>query len=384
MAKNRKSSSNKRLIFLLISAVLIVIFANLLPKIQVYINQPQAAALLTFPQDHASHPKFKTEWWYLNLLTKTLNTDGTNGKDLGYVLSFSRLGNIKGLLSSRYDQNTKSFNEKTHPGGDLTVYLTDNQYLFVQYSDASSNMILQEQPTGADRKRVYKLTGSTPEIGTFSLILKERTVVASGYNTPLLWGGNDDNCRGRISVFAPNDTFYYSIPNLDITGTITDIDGVIKNVKIGKAWIDHQWFNSSPPSDWKGHYWSSFHYTGSTNLYNTAPHQAVGFVTQIYNTGPKYTYWVKRGANGTNQCGEEANITVNNYGSTNYPSSWKIELKKSGSTFLEANGSSFSDNQIYKLPIGPQFVESSSYYTGKRNGESFTGLGFFETHLTRP
>lgn len=385
MAKYRKSSSRKGVLFFIISAILVVVLANILPKIQVYIKTPEAASLLTFPNDHKSHPNFNAEWWYLNVLAKTVKTDGTSEKDLGYVLSFSRIAGNRGLLSSRYDDSTKSFNQRTDAGGDLQVYLNNQKYLFVQYINGQNYATLQEKPPGSDRKRVYQLTGKTAEMGSFDLILKERKVVSSGYNTPLLWGGTDGNCRGKISVFAPNDTFYYSIPNLDITGTITDIDGVVRDIKIGKAWIDHQWFNSSPPSDWKGHYWTNFHFTHATNLYNTtAPHQAVGFVTQIYQSGPKYTYWVKRDADGTNQCGEAGKITINGYGSTNYPSSWKVELKKSGSVFLEAGGLSLSDNQIIKLPFGPAFVESASYYSGKRDGESFTGLGFFETHLTKP
>lgn len=384
MAKNLNSNNKKGLIFLVISTIFVIILANLLPRINLALKKSEAESLLSFPKDHSSHPNFSSEWWYLNLLTRTTKTDGTNEKDLAYVISFSRIVGNNNLLSTRYDQTDKSFKEKTNTGGDLIVYLKDQKYLSVSYSSEGSYANLNEEPPGTDRKRVYRLTGKTAEMGTFDLILKERTVVSSGYNTPLLWGGTDENCRGRISVFEPNDTFYYSIPDLDITGTITDINGETRNVKIGKAWIDHQWFNSSPPSDWKGHYWTNFHFTHSNNLYDTSTHQAIGFVRQIYNSGPKYTYWVKRDQDGTNQCGNSGKITINNYSSTNFPSSWKIELKRNGNIFLYANGSVFSDNQIVTSPIGPRFVESASYYSGARNGKNFTGLGFFETHLTKP
>ena len=384
MARNNKSSGKKGIIFLLVSAILIVIFANLLPKIQVYINRPEAAALVSFPKDYSSHPTYNAEWWYLNLSLRTERTDRKFDpayiKDLGYLLSFSRIANTNGLLNSRFDRKTKEFSEKTDVGGTLTVSLINSKYLFVDYINGLNHATLEEKPPGADGKKLYKLVGKTDQIGNFSLKLKERTLSSS----PLLWGGTNGNCTGQISVFTPNDTFYYSIPDLDITGTIIDVDGVSRNVKNGKAWIDHQWFNSAPPSNWKGHYWTSFHFTESNNLYNSEPHHAVGFVTQIYNTGPKYTYWVKRNANGTNQCGAEGSITINNYGSTAFPSSWSIGLNKSGSTFLNANGATFSDNQIIDPPIGPNFIESASYYSGNVSGKPFTGLGFFETHLTKP
>lgn len=375
--------SSKIGITILLLGLLVTLFlVNYLPKINLALRNPEAAALVSFPKDHKSHPNFKAEWWYLSLLTKTVKPDGTDEKDTAQVISFSRILNNSALLTSSYDNSNQSFREKTNRNGELQAYLTNNKYLFVQYIDSVSNATLQEKPPGKDRKRLYKLSGKSDEIGSFDLTLKERTVIASGYNKPLLWGGNNGDCKGKISVFAPNDTFYYSIPNLDITGTITDQEGITRSVKIGKAWIDHQWFNSTPPSNWKGHYWTNFHFTHSNNLYNTSPHQAVGFVTQIYEDGPKYTYWVKRDPDGTNQCGENAEVSINNYGQTNYPNSWKIKLKKAGNTFLEATGNAFSDNQIVTPPIGPQFVETASYYSGKINGKNFTGLGFFETHIT--
>src|SRR3990172_5998972 len=42
---------------------------------------------LIFPQDHFSHPDFKTEWWYY---TGHLETEG--GKKYGYQVTFFRFG----------------------------------------------------------------------------------------------------------------------------------------------------------------------------------------------------------------------------------------------------------------------------------------------------
>lgn len=379
----------KRAIFFIIFifVFLIVVLSILLPRANLNLQELKVYSALSFPTDHGAHPNFRTEWWYLNLLTRTIKTDGTDQKDLAYMLSFSRILGVKNLLSSRYDNTSKSFKESTDQDGSLVVQLMDGNRLFVQYGSSSNGLVgatLEELATGTDRKKIYHLTGRTVNMGSFDLTLKERTVVPTGFNTPLLWGGTTGNCQGNISVFSPDDTFYYSIPDLDITGTITDMDGVERNVATGKAWIDHQWFNSSPPNDWKGHYWTNFHFTDSGNLYNPDPHQALGFVTQIYTDGSKYTYWVKRNADGTNECGDDGTINVNSYGASGYPISWSLTLNKNSSQFIQTNGVNFSDNQIYQPPVGPKFVETASYYSGNINGTSFTGLGFFETHLTRP
>lgn len=335
-------------------------------------------AVLDFPADHGSHPSFNAEWWYLNLLARTVKTDGTDQKDLAYVLSFSRILRTNNLLSSRYDNSSRSFREGTEQNGSLVVQLMDGSRLFVQFNKGLVLATLEELTAGPDRKKVYRLTGRTVDMGSFDLILKERTVVSSGFNTPLLWGGTTGNCQGKISVFSQDDTFYYSVPDLDITGSITDVDGIRRNVTIGKAWLDHQWFNSGPPSGWRGHYWTNFHFTNSSDLYDSGSHQAFGFVTQIYTSGPRYTYWVKRNADGSNECGTDGAMVINDYGSTNYPNSWTVN---NGS--LSANGHSFSDNQVFQPPAGPRFVETASYLSGDLGGTPFTGLGFFETHLAR-
>lgn len=381
MSKSPLRTNRSRLLLILTGAISVLTLGIIIPKVNLSQKSADASSVLTFPRDFGQHINFRAEWWYLNLLLRSTKTDGTGEKDMGHVISFSRIAGSNGLLTSRYDNKQKTFNESTDSGGDLAVSLKDGQYLLVKYTNGPTNATLEETPPGSDRKKVYKLTGNTPEMGSFDLTLKERTVIASGYNTPLLWGGTTGNCRGKISVFAKDDTFYYSIPDLDITGTVTDIDGVVRNIKVGKAWMDHQWFNSIPPNDWEGHYWTSLHLTHSNNLYDSNPHKAVGFVTQIYSEGPRYTYWVKRNANGTNECGVGGNLTVKGYGTTDYPSTWKLELKKSNNIFLQADGATFSGNQVFKPPLGPNFFESASFYSGSLNGKSFTGLGFFETHL---
>ncbi|MBI2414538.1 hypothetical protein HYV31_01680 [candidate division WWE3 bacterium] len=382
----RASKSKLFHIFILASSVCIgTLFGISVYNIesQVYQAVAQSQPIVVFPQDHVAHPNFAAEWWYLNLITRSTKTDGTSEKDLGYIISFSRVKGVKGLLSSRYDNTSKTFKEKTNVGDNLSVTLINSKYLLVKYSNGATSMTLEEKPIGFDRKRLYKLTGKTPEIGSFDLTLKERTVPLFGNTSPLLWGGSTGNCSGKISVFGLNDTFYYSIPDLDISGIIIDIDGVTRNVKAGKAWIDHQWFNSTPPSDWKGHYWTSFHYTYSNSLFTQGAHQAVGFVSQIYSSGPRYTYWVKRNLSGKNECGVGGSMAVSNYGTSGYPTKWKAILNKSASIFLLGSGVSFSDTQIFKPPVGPQFYEPFASYTGTDSGKAFIGVGVFETHLKK-
>lgn len=331
------------------------------------INTP----LIFFPADHAQHLSFRSEWWYLNLLTRT-NVNGGQQKDLGYVISFSRLSGNNGLLSSRYDNSNKAFNQSTNTGGQLSGILKNN-LLYVYYTSNTAYLTLKELTPYANGAKQYLLVGSTPQIGTFNLLLKERTVNPKYSTTPLLWG-----CTGRISVFSLNDTYYYSQPDLDISGTIKDIDGTTRQVMAGKAWLDHQWFNSAPPSDWKGHYWASFHYTKSSSVYNPGSHSGVGWVTQIYTSGPKYSYWVMRNFDGSNSCGEGGTVRVlANDPISKFPTKLALNLTSAGLAI--PNLTSFSAKQVFTTPIGT-FIEAASYINGV-TGSGYTGLGFFETGI---
>lgn len=366
--------TDKRNAFVLLLGILLTsVLAFLLTRTNLNPTKSQAASILNFPADHGEHQNFNAEWWYLNLLARTTNEKGADKKDSAYVLSFTRTSGSYGLLNSYYDQKSNTFSENTVTDGKLSVRLIDGDKLSVKFDKGSTTATIKELPVGRDRKKSYKLTGVTKNIGTFDLTLKERTVVSKGFNKPLLWG-----CQGKISVFSPDDTFYYSIPDLDISGTITEPNGTKRKVETGKAWMDHQWFNSMPPSDWVGHYWSSMHLTKSGSVYDSGPHQAIGALTQIYKNGPKYTYWVKRNEDGTNQCGTDTKFAINSYGKSKYPSSWTIS-----NNLIKINGNTISDNQIFPSLMG-NFIEAASYFTGNISGTNITGLGFVETHLKNP
>jgi predicted secreted hydrolase len=60
-----------------------------------------------FPEDHYSHPSFKTEWWYF-----TGNLRATNGEEFGYQLTFFRQGIAdpsRALPPSRFVQRDVKF-----------------------------------------------------------------------------------------------------------------------------------------------------------------------------------------------------------------------------------------------------------------------------------
>jgi hypothetical protein len=76
----------------IISALLLIL---LLTHAKIYAEEFKRALpgkVFSFPQDHFSHPEFKTEWWYYSGHLQSL---GKNGKSFGYQLTFFRTGLIR-------------------------------------------------------------------------------------------------------------------------------------------------------------------------------------------------------------------------------------------------------------------------------------------------
>src|SRR4030042_5634491 len=69
-----------------------LIFILLLTHAKTYAEDFKRALpgkIFSFPQDHFSHPEFKTEWWYYS---GHLRSFGKNVKSFGYQLTFFRTG----------------------------------------------------------------------------------------------------------------------------------------------------------------------------------------------------------------------------------------------------------------------------------------------------
>ncbi len=316
-----------------------------------YIDDP-----LSFPASHAPHPEFDAEWWYVNMNLTLVDSSAKTSKH-SHIISLSRILGNDGLLNTHYNHKTNSFVEKTHIG-ETEINPVSLGVGFEFNSQTASGSIYPYDKVGSTY--YFKLEGQTPEIPNFNLDLE-----IPKFDSPLLW-----NCSGRLSVFRPNDTYYYSVPNIKVlSGTITYPDGKIYRVKSGVAWMDHQWFNGGPTPDWQGHYWISSKLGSNMSL---------GFVTQKFQSGYANTYWVMR-RNGKNLCGNTGSVNITESWNNGYPK--EIELTIDDNSSLVITNS--SENQIIRPPIGAEFYEPSVFsIEGKVFGKPIlTKYGFFETHL---
>jgi predicted secreted hydrolase len=183
---------------------------------------------LRFPDDLGSHPQFRTEWWYV---TGWLTTEG--GEDLGFQITFFR---------------TKPDIDAGNPSR-----FAPRQIIVAHcaLSDPKRGTLWQDQKI---RRAALGLAGAMEGdthvwIDRWSLKREARIYIAKiaaedfsfdlalSETQPVLINGDDGVSRKGPQPQAAS--YYYSLPHLRVSGTITR-NGRLSRVG-GEAWFDHEW-----------------------------------------------------------------------------------------------------------------------------------------------
>jgi predicted secreted hydrolase len=185
-----------------------------------------------FPRDHASHPKFKTEWWYY-----TGHLTSTRGEPFSYQLTFFRVG------VRRHDSQARSAWALN------TIYfahlaLTDIQGRKFTYHEKTGRGALGMSGAATDQYKVWiddwqaELEGDvhhlTAAAGEMALDLK-----LTPEKPPVIHG---ENGVSQKAAGQGNASHYYSLTRLATAGQLT-YRGQTYSVQ-GLSWMDHE-FSSS-------------------------------------------------------------------------------------------------------------------------------------------
>ena len=202
---------------------------------------------LSFPADHAPHPDYRIEWWYL-----TANLTDANGADYGVQFTLFRQAAAPppqraGWASQQYwlghaaltTAETHLYTEKRARGGVGQAGATA-----APFSAWIDDWALAAEP-GADGLSKLRLTAGSDD---FSY---ELTLSATG---PLALQGRDGfsvkSDRGQAS-------YYYSQPHFQAEGRLRlgEADVAVS----GRAWMDREWSSQPLAADQKGWDWLSLH-----------------------------------------------------------------------------------------------------------------------------
>ncbi len=182
-----------------------------------------------FPADHGAHPDFRTEWWYVTGSVKT-----ANGKDLGFQITFFR-------TRPRVDpRNPSKFAPQQILFAHAAVSDSSAGKLIHDQRAARSGFGIAEAKIGDADVRIKNWRFVRLADGRFSARIIARgfvlNLIFKPTQQPLLQGGGGYSRKGPDPKSA---SYYYSLPQLATTGTITR--GALIEAVTGRSWLDREW-----------------------------------------------------------------------------------------------------------------------------------------------
>lgn len=201
-----------------------------------------------FPQDHAAHPGFRNEWWYV-----TGNLKDNHGHHYGYQVTLFRIA----LSPQRPDSESQWASNQVWMAH---VALTDVHLQQHWHAQRLSRGALELAGQSTQPFRVWledwQITGD--EDGSFPWAIDVKTehfnLQLQLHNTkPIVLQG--DNGLSQKSSEAGNASYYYSMTRLQTNGTV-ERDGKQLSVS-GWSWLDREWSTSALGEDQVGWDWFS-------------------------------------------------------------------------------------------------------------------------------
>ncbi|TXH69550.1 MAG: carotenoid 1,2-hydratase [Thiothrix sp.] len=269
-----------------------------------------------FPQDHAAHPEFRNEWWYV-----TGNVQTQSGRRFAYQVTFFRIA-----LSPQVPTNTSVW--ATNQVWMAHIALSDidgNEHVYDQrFARGAAGLAGQNmQPFKVwleDWQILGQANGEFPWVvqvtnPDFSLKLNlqpEKPVVLQG-----------DQGLSQKSSEAGNASYYYSLTRLATTGVIhyQDQDFQVS----GLSWLDREWSTSVLGKDQVGWDWFSLQMDDGHELMFYQLRKLSGEADQVHSQGK----WIKPDASTVNLSLQDVKLKPLQYwqaaSGAKYPIAWGLE-----------------------------------------------------------
>lgn len=319
---------------------------------------------LTFPRDHASHPQFKTEWWYF-----TGNLADAQNRSYGFQLTFFRFA-----LAPNAPQTDSPWRSHQAWMGHLAI------------TDAANGEFVHAERFSRDGLGLAGNSGSP-----FRLWLEDWSAEARGpapFPLRLLAGTKEAGLDLTLNIGKPpvahgdggldrkgpeagNASYYYSMPRLSAEGELRI--GQERHGVTGSAWLDREWSTNSLSPDLAGWDWLSLELSDGRDLMLYRLRTTAG-ESSPFSSGSL----IDTDGTALPLSRDDFVIEANEYWtstatSSRYPVGWNVELPAQG---LRVEVRPLIPNQEMNLTI--RYWEGAVLAQGTRNGESLTGRGYLE------
>ena len=186
---------------------------------------------MRFPHDEGSHPEFRLEWWYV-----TGWLAGAGGAAIGFQITFFRARPV------RRTANPSTF--APHHMLIAHAAIADPARGRLQRDQRAARAAFELAGAAQGRTDVWIDDWSfRQQGGRYVATVAARSfrleLVFTATQPPMLQGAAGLSRKGPRAESA---SYYYSIPHLDASGTLTR-NGSTETVG-GVAWLDHEWSSS--------------------------------------------------------------------------------------------------------------------------------------------
>jgi predicted secreted hydrolase len=370
----QKGLSMRRKSFIVFGLLFILVFTNTRASAEDF-KRALPGKVFSFPQDHFSHPEFKTEWWYYSGHLQSL---GDDKKSFGYQLTFFRTG------LTRETKNQKSkWSIRDLYFAHLAI--TDESKKKFEYREKISRGSLGEAgalPFKKEEKTFriwiedWSIEGKGPGMQNHSLKAGDKffgiELMLTPEKNPIIHGQNGISQKAEGEGYASH---YYSIPRLKTEGKI-----FLQNKKIfvqGITWMDHE-FGSSQLREYQvGWDWFSIQLDQGMELMFYQIRHRDGKIDP-YSSGSIIFL------DGTHQhlLKKEFQIDVldhwkNSKSGAIYPSKWKIKVPDH-QIDLTLSPTVKDQELITKESTRVTYWEGSVKIEGKYQKKSIKGMGYVE------
>lgn len=193
-----------------------------------------------FPEDHAAHPEFQTEWWY-----NTGNVQTADGRRFGFHFTIFRRA-----LAPEGSTQPRSSDWATNQVyfADLAIAdVASDRFLYRERFARGAAGLAGAVPDPEQGVRVWiedwTMAGTGPDVSALHLKAAEGPMaldlIARIVKAPTLQG---DRGLSVKSAEPGNASYYYSLTRLETVGRIT-VEGETFDVS-GFSWLDHEFSTS--------------------------------------------------------------------------------------------------------------------------------------------
>jgi len=329
----------------------------------------------SFPQDHFSHPEFKTEWWYYSGHLQSL---GQDGKSFGYQLTFFRTGLAR---EAKHQKSKWSIQDLYF----AHLAITDESRRKFGYLEKMSRGSLGEAgafPYQASEKTFriwiedWSIEGKGPGMQNHSLKAGDRNfgieLMLAPEKSPVIHGQNGISQKAEGEGYASH---YYSILRLKTEGKI-----FLQKEEVpvqGISWMDHE-FGSTQLREYQvGWDWFSLQLDKGPELMFYQIRQKDGKIDP-YSSGTIILH------DGTNQHLPKKDFQIevlkqwkSQKSGAIYPSKWKIKIP--GHQIELTLSPTVKDQELVtKESTRVTYWEGSVKVEGTYQGNPIKGMGYVE------